>query len=876
MIPSRSFARAALVTLMLLVPVAGPRLGHGLWAQQPARPVLKAGEVVRLGEAGLGKEAAVDLGTLLLPESANLNRILDRVSDFFARDQWEQGCEVLQDLLEGRAVEVGPEKLDDPAYSVYSENLRLYVPFTRYCQRLLSRLPAEGLEVYRLRFDARAKEALDAARANDDIEALARAVEVFFASSYGPELVLLLADLVTLRGEIERALYLRERLLLDYPDLSDAQKRWARLRQLHGLALLGEKARFDKQYQDLLAQEPGGAVRVNGELVPFAQIKDHPAFRLRSGGERRGDDREELPLSSLKLFPLWDFALTDQDPYGLRKKTLDEDRRVFWGSPFSAGMVVPKRKTFRPGLRLLSGQLGEGRSALMFKDKDRLVVLDAVSGMLVREHLVSGSRTRSAKNEGQLHARLASTDYGTSAVVRDGDRLYFTVENRVLQDGNRYPYRNRLACFDLKKNATLWVTANPPGTQERIFFQTPPVRYRDRLYAPVRKGRSFRIASLDADTGELLATVTVHSGGTRLLRVPVQRPRIVGDLLVHASNAGAIVAFRLPDLKLCWLRRYETRTPHQQVPRPRRVQMRGFGYRVQTVALEHWKPVRPIVQRDRVIVAPLDGDALLCLSVQTGKVQWLLPRKEVGYRRSEFDELIGPVDGRVFLVGSHLQCVSAVSGKRLWEKSLESYFEGRHQGRGVVHGGRIYLPDNGWVHVFSADTGEHQARLLLSPISTQKASLSDPVNLTVHGGMLFAASDDRIRAYAVPDDLVANSKSEYDRVRRMVAVQRIVAATEALRALLVQRVLAGDSLIRARDLFVRLSGELAGSELESRGAELAFQVLNDCEQVLRKAGLRPDPRLLLFRIELSERLGRMKDVWRLRESLLSMPIEEVK
>ena len=584
---------------------------------------------------------------------------------------------------------------------------------------------------------------------------------------------------------------------------------------------------------------------------------------------------EETPLGSLQLFPLWDFALDDQDPYGVRKKKGNSNRNVFW-SGSQGGIEVPSRKSFRPGLRLLPGRLGKDQPVLVFKDNDKLVILDAISGKLVREELVGRSQARSVGGNNQLHARLASTDYGTFGVVRDGDRLYFTVENRVQQGGNTHPFRNRLACYDLVSKKTLWVTDSNPGSGERLFFQTPPVRYRDRLYAPVRKGRAFCIASLDAETGEVLETVNVHSGGTTLVRVPVQRPLVVGDQLLHATNAGAVAAFRLPDLEMRWLRRYETRTPHQPVPKARKITMRGFGYHVQTVTLERWKPLRPVVHRGRIIVAPIDSDALVCLSAQTGEVEWMLPRLERGYRSSEFDELVGKIGDHLFLVGSHLQCVHAVTGKRVWERDLAILLEGRREGRGVVHGGRVYIPDQGKVHVFSAETGEQEGQLVLSPIMTGEESVNDPVNLAVHGGMLFAASDDRVRAYAVPEDLVVSAEASLEKVRRMVAVHRVVGAVEELRHLLVQRVLESEQLERARELFVRLSGELADSELDARGAEVAFQVLDDCEQVLRKAGLSPDPRLLLFRIELSERLGRDKQVLELRERLLSTPIEEAK
>jgi hypothetical protein len=186
------------------------------------------------------------------------------------------------------------------------------------------------------------------------------------------------------------------------------------------------------------------------------------------------------------------------------------------------------------------------------------------------------------------------------------------------------------------------------------------------------------------------------------------------------------------------------------------------------------------------------------------------------------------------------------------------------------------LPDQGEVHCFAAESGEHLGKVALVPIVTGEKAPSEPVNLEISGGILFAATDDRVRAYAVPEDLIVGAVSGLEKVRRMVAVHRVVGAIEELRHLLVQRVMQGEELRHAKELLVRLTGEVAEGELDERGAEAAFATLDRCEETLRKAGLDADPRLLLFRMELSERLGRDAEVLELRERLLSTPIEEAK
>jgi hypothetical protein len=74
-----------------------------------------------------------DRPALVLPESSDLNRVLRKVNDYFAQTppKWDEGTRMLQDLLEGRVIKAEGDHVNDPFYSVYSEDERLYVPFAR-------------------------------------------------------------------------------------------------------------------------------------------------------------------------------------------------------------------------------------------------------------------------------------------------------------------------------------------------------------------------------------------------------------------------------------------------------------------------------------------------------------------------------------------------------------------------------------------------------------------------------------------------------------------------------------------------------------------------------------------------------------------------
>ncbi len=813
-------------------------------------------------------------GRLTLPESDNLNRILEKANEFFIREKWEEGVNVLQDLLEGRALEIGPDHLDDPAYSVYSEDQRLYIPFTQFCQRLVCTLPLDGLEAYRLHNDAKAVEGLRKALGTLDTSQLGRLTDLYFASSSGPELVSLLADLSDLRGELERGLYLRDRLVTHYPGLPERRVRGLLLRQLHSLALLGESGRFDETWKQLIEKDPKASYRVAGELVPVDKLPDHPAFRIRGRDTEHRGAGGATSLASLSLYPLWEHHFVDKDPYEVHPKKNRGRTNVFFGTG-QGGMEIPERKRFRPGATVLPLLLDGDESTVAVKDFDRLLVIDSVSGKLVFEELSGTSSRKAPRSNNMLRLRIAATDYGLHRVHRYGRRLYYTIENRVTNSARDFPYRNNLACFDLDRRELLWTTKSRNSrTGQRVFFQTPPVKYRDWLYAPVRKKRSFALARIDAETGDIDSVVNVHSGGTKYIRVPTMPPVVVGDLLVYSTNAGAVAAFGLPGLELRWLRRYETRTARQ--PEAKRIgrRTRSFGYQVSETPLRKWKPVPPILHKGRIVLTPIDSDAMLCIDVHSGKIDWILPRAEVGYRLASFQELVGRDGDRIYLVGNNMQCIDLVSGKRIWDQSLVAKYSNPPTGRGAVFGGYIYLPYGEELHRFRCSDGSYAGKLLLPPVRPGDAPRTEPLNLQIAGGMVYAIEDSMLRAFAVPEDLVASAHAPLERVRRLVAVGKLEDACTDLNGLLSNEkpLLSRDRAEQAGRELVRYSGELAKQVLDADGYEKATQVLDRCRDALSIARLQEDPRLILFRVELAESAGRDKELRALREKMLALSI----
>lgn len=819
--------------------------------------------------------ATDDRPALVLPESTDLNRVLRKVNDFFAQEppKWDDGVRMLQDLLEGRVLKEGggPDHLNDPFYSVYSEDQRLYIPFARYCQRLICRLPPEGLEAYRFLCDRRARSAFEEAAARLDMDRLQRLAELYFATESGPEIVTLVADLAALKGDLARSVYLRDWLLQDYPDLDRDTTRELLVRQCHAFAMLGDRAARDGTLTQLRDRGPKENVRILGQPIRVETLAGHPAFRLREsdGGSDAATLGAAKGFTALQLRKLWSYRFKSPDPYLLKSRRNQSRRGVFFGGQRSWEM--PHRRSARPGL-VATPYMIDGRSRVVFKDHDKCIVLETLSGKLL------------AKSAGQdhyrptaniwLYQRLPATDFGVQRVEFAGRRLYTTVDNKQPQanNPNEFPFRNRIVALDAVTGDELW-KSEIPARKTHVFFQAPPIAYRGYLYAPVRRKRSFCIAQLDAKSGEILNQVTVHSGGTSLLRVAAVPPVRVGNQLILLTNAGAVAAFNLPSLELNWLRAHETRTPHQPLRRAARTTRRGYNYGVREVHLKKWKPTEAIVHKGRVIIAPTNSDALLCLDVHTGRPAWMLPRED-SRRGVSFDEVVGHDGRRMFVAGDHLQAIDMTSGKRLWEVSLQHLPQGTREGHGTVAGDHVYLPFRGGIYRFRRADGRADGVISFPADKQGDANWGLPVRLQFAGSLLLAMTEAGILAYSVPGDLVAAAADGIDRARRLAVAGEAEAALDALAALIEN----GGVKASQRDVvafFVRLTGEVAKARRRAKGVEYAVEVLDRSTRVLEAAGLPVDPRLILFRIECLDPSRDAREIRALRERLSDLSLREL-
>jgi outer membrane protein assembly factor BamB len=818
-------------------------------------------------------------GSLSVPENTDLNRILDKAMEFFARKKWEEGIGDLQKVMEGKALGVDDKfGRNDPFKVFFSEDERLYFPLARFCQSLLASLPREGLETFRLLVDPKVEERYLKAVEDLDEGELRRLFELYLPSSYGAVVGMMLADLLEAQGRLGESYLSRQRILESFPDPSRSVQVKIHVRQAHIAALMGNEEGRDLHLKALQSLDPAASVRVHGELVPLSRLGEHEAFALR-GAFKEGDKELDSGFSAFDFVPLWEFRGKVSDPYGLGKANLrNRGGTVFFSG--SRGTKVPDNKSYRAGLPLAFAKIG-GRQVLLIKDHMRLVGLDEETGKLVLSwpknpeewKRSSYFRPVSRMQQQALSFRNPAKDFSQQRVtIRHtprGQYFYFLGNFKVPMGRGRLggnQYRNSLFCFDVIKEKQVWMVKTRLKNGKNVFFLAPPISIGNWLFAPIQVDREFSIAKLDPKDGEILDVAPVHSGGSELLLPPPVPLVSQGNVLYFLTNSGGIAAFRAPDLELLWFRRYETWSSVQPKPKVLNQTRRTF-YGVQKVRQRKFFPTPPLVFGDFIVIAPTDSDVLLCLNRFSGQVEWQLPRFEPGFRKRSFQQILGPSDGRIYLAGTALQGIDVVTGKRLFEVPLNE----RLFGRGLALGGHVFIPQASGVQVFNGETGSHLGAFPLPPLEKGGEERTAPISLFGRDGLLFVSDEVGVMAYAVPEDFLVSSSSVFDSMNRMLLVGRKAEAFELGSKALHSGGLSSKQREVVLDLCRRIGREVALDFSRKGETQFALDQLKVTKTLLRKLGHKENPDLLLARIEILEKAGKVNEVRQLLEILSALP-----
>ncbi len=848
-------------------------MSHGSLPAQRVRTVVPAAPGALIAEPQDDGRQDPDLGIRAqLIESPNLDRFLRRAQDFLERRDYDGAIRVLQDAVEGRVVRDAGDPAaggapqpddpaagerpardpfadeDDPGKAVYSADGRLYRPVLRLCHELLSSMPQEGLELYRIRFEIEAERLFRAAFDARDVRALEALCNRYYATDAAARALAALGDLLLDAGRFRAAAEVLRSLRGMHPRFRDGDGVPGANALDVDLVLavchaLGDEPAAAAAVLDEMAQRyPGASVRILGELTPVSALAAHPLFAAASRvlpkppTTRPPVAPPRDPGEFDSLIPVWQHAFVESRPYAAPTQ---QSRNLVITVGGDGAVVLPAARLGEPG----NSAVPSGDS-LLFMEHNRLRRHELGTGRMLAEGDGSVQPYRIEMNSAP--PRVASYDLATMQVTGDGERLYAVLVPTRRLPGAGPVLENRLVALDAKDLAPCWALGHDTDNEasRALTFLATPTVFQDRLLVPVLVRGMYSLQAIQAKTGALLFRTPVHAGGSELVRAPGCHVVVDRDTALVMTNAGAIAAIDAYSGVVRWIRRYERLHPHRShaVNRgPRRAQPR-FGPSLSTVTSMPGFPYpsEVILHEGRIVFAPVDGRCLVCLDTTTGEIEWLLSLVP-----GDMDYLVGHDDRHLFITGRKLTCVELRTGIRLWDVEVPE----PGQGRGVVSDGLVLLPGERRVHILPT-SGESGWRSRELPRFLQgQEPFASRANLAVAGPYLVAAYAGGIEVYGAVRALRAAAAEAGDPgqgARLLMQAGDLGGAVDAFVAAMQTDQLGPEARREVERQLLPVAHEVAVSMAVVQQRDMALALLDRCRAVLSPGML---PRWHLARLD---------------------------
>lgn len=688
-------------------------------AAPPARqrqPVIRVqqGQIqIQIGGnfAGLQGDEEAD-ATIVRPER-ELRQKLSRAQRLLEEERYSEAVRDLGSILQGQEDGALPAEAGEPIRFLKRE-----------ARRLLGSLKP-GREAYELQYGASARQLLDDALAQGNIDGVEAVARQFFHTQAGYEAAYLLGLYYHDQGSpLAAALTLRE--LADSPGGADYEPAlsfqvaacwlWAGMAEKSQQALLDLRRRFPEAKLNLggkqlpLAFGEADAVAWLQAAVGLPENRQAEAevwAMHRGGPARNAPSVGGRPLLNYR----WRVRMAN-DPYIMDhvRKVYEADRQESVSllpsmHPLAVGDVV----LVRTAQNLLAVDFRSGKQIWEVPVDDSLEQLLDVSG---------GPESQAAEQVNRALGKRLWQDglYGT--LSSDGEYVYsiedlgftqpsidsrfagiFGRRQRRLPTGAR-PY-NRLAAHELRTEGKLkWALGGPPGEGALPlageYFLGPPLPLGGRLYVLAESNHRIRLLAIDPERdphrGEQLVEWTQDLTDIQLEVLDNEMRRLAGatpsyadGVLVCPTGGGAAVAVELATRSLLWGYQYP-RSPlaSQNVAQIQIMRMNGMD--VDPQEGEQWIDSSATISDGRVLLTPVESDELHCLDLSAGNLLWTRPRED-GLYLGCVDRGVAVVVGRKSVRGLKL-----ADGEPAWVEPLVLSSGAAPSGRGFFHQGRYYLP----------------------------------------------------------------------------------------------------------------------------------------------------------------------------------------
>jgi tetratricopeptide (TPR) repeat protein len=846
-------------------------------------------------------------------ESANLDRFIRSAQASLAKEDYEHAIKVLQEVIEGRTGEfmAEPEKAgepaagdpaakkaadpkasatdsgvideEDPAYSVFSSDDRIYRPVARLCHELLASMPAEGIGLYRIKYEAHAERAYQEAASQGDLVALEAVHNRYFVTLSAAHSLHLAADLLMDVGRFRAAIQSLESLLEVYP--ADSRKRAG----IQDLMLMIKVAICYQQLGDLdIARDklaraakafPEASVRLMGELHTVKDMREGELFDDASQVQTAIRSKAEALdlLATETLSPMWEYRFVTASPYRSAKSSSTSSSRAIRFNTTSGASVhgtrFPQHRKNIPGT-----SVSFGGGELVFLDNFRPVVHDLLSG---RQVIAMGDAAlatyKAPRNSSVPRSRTPVYDYFGNRVASDAER-YYCLEgyNRASSTASfRAIHTNSLTAYARRTGKEVWRRAGKVGKERQVTYLTTPTIYRSRLLVPFLESGIYGVLCLSSVTGDEVFRTYLHSGGTSFARAPSPQAVVESGIAYILTNAGVLAAVDANTGILNWSRKYERVHPTRGKTSRKAKSRYNNPFSNYAIAqfgtFPGFAPSNLHVVGDLILLAASDSSVLLCLNAANGKVLWMQNAARPKTHKvlsNKLSYVVGKNDDFLFVMcgESQLLCIDLRSGVRQWVVKLPGMDREGWRGRGFVTADYVALSGlagSRTIHVVPANTRKEPdtKTLELPSFSVGKESLGGPTNLQVDGAYLAVSYEGGLEIYSAPEALArlaASSGGTELRASYLVHGGKLEEAVDLLLTSLDEEGIDPKTYRRVAIRTLSLAGEVSSSLARNGQGAQALELLAQIEQRMRDRRLAL--RVHLFRLQVYRALGDQEGV----------------
>ncbi len=726
--------RRVILTVLLIAPVTGR--AEAFQQVQQMIQELTAKRVERAPADGMRLTPIVD---------RDAEAWLNRGAEAAERGDWKLAADTLSRVI---------DEYGDRTISV--DDGRRFISAARAARYAIAAWPPEGIEAYRLLYDAEARQMFEQAKADHDMDGLRRIARRFALTSVGPEAIDLLIDWLIDAGQGAESIDHLQQL----GELRAGRASWKqKLRLVIALTLSEQpqrareiiaelrtlKGQPDAPTQEGLPDDWAKRVESVAQFVEASATPESgglqspvgPSWPQMLGAPSTGgrmsainpavtpEDawRDSLPgTQRLNISAVHQLTvMTGRPPVW---QCVSDGRNLFCSGP--EGVMardlatfdllwrsVPKSSPRDPALTQFRVNVGMTEA----NNDDRLDELTTIS--LFHDY-------RGALSCG-LGMVFAVEQFGTvnerfptrQGVADPNDSFTVTTQTEA----------NSIRAFEADTGRAAWTRGRggPPDDEFKFaHFYGPPIVSEDRLLAVCQVGEDLNLAVFSAG-GKLLRKTLLGSGRAGMFPINgVLQPTVHDGTVFVPTGAGVLIALNSFDYSLRWLAAYDR---HESTGMSRRrgapaVFVAGRAF----TQPDEWISSPPVAAGGFVILAPHDSDKVMAFDRQTGVAAWQRDRGRSRY-------IIGADARRVLLGGQDIVSVDTATGEEQWTQSGVT-----PTGRAIYCGEQVLVP-----------TGMGLTRLSVADGQVQEPTLysRDPMgNLFAIDGALYSLSAESISKYA--------------------------------------------------------------------------------------------------------------------------------